>query len=118
MADRSSHSAADRVISLVQKLLTQRSISRAIHPADDLRDAGLTSMDMVNLVLAVESEFVMSKRCGGGVTCQPVGASCTFICKALSAALTCSGSMHVPRSRASCVRRKLTAARFTWCTLD
>jgi acyl carrier protein len=57
MADRSSHSAADRVISLVQKLLTQRSISRAIHLADDLRDAGLTSMDMVNLVLAVESEF-------------------------------------------------------------
>jgi acyl carrier protein len=57
MADRSSNSAAERVISVVQRLLTQRSISRAITPADDLRDAGLTSMDMVNLVLAVESEF-------------------------------------------------------------
>jgi acyl carrier protein len=38
-------------------LLTQRSISRTVEPADDLRDAGLTSMDMVNLVLAVETEF-------------------------------------------------------------
>jgi acyl carrier protein len=57
MADRSSNSAADRVISVVQRLLTQRSISRSIAPADDLRDAGLTSMDMVNLVLAVETEF-------------------------------------------------------------
>jgi len=57
MADRSSNSATERVISVVQRLLTQRSINRPIAPADDLRDAGLTSMDMVNLVLAVESEF-------------------------------------------------------------
>jgi acyl carrier protein len=57
MSERSSHSAADRVISVVQKLLTERSISRRIDSASDLRDAGLTSMDMVNLVLAVESEF-------------------------------------------------------------
>jgi acyl carrier protein len=28
-----------------------------VGPADDLREAGLTSMDMVNLVLAVELEF-------------------------------------------------------------
>jgi len=41
----------------VQKLLSERSITRKIKPEDDLRDAGLTSMDMVNLVLAVESEF-------------------------------------------------------------
>ena len=57
MADHTSNLAADRVLAVVQKLLTQRSISRPIDPADDLRDAGLTSMDMVNLVLAVESEF-------------------------------------------------------------
>jgi len=57
MADRSSNSAADRVIAVVQRLLTQRSINRSIEPPDDLRDAGLTSMDMVNLVLAVETEF-------------------------------------------------------------
>jgi len=57
MAERSSNSAAERVISVVQRLLTQRSISRKVEPSDDLRDAGLTSMDMVNLVLAVETEF-------------------------------------------------------------
>jgi acyl carrier protein len=58
MADQSSHSAAaERVTAVVQKLLVQRSITRQLSPGDDLRDAGLTSMDMVNLVLAVESEF-------------------------------------------------------------
>jgi acyl carrier protein len=57
MSDRTSHSAVDRVITVVQRLLTERSIKRSVNPEDDLRDAGLTSMDMVNLVLAVESEF-------------------------------------------------------------
>jgi acyl carrier protein len=57
MADHSSNLATDRVLAVVQRLLKQRSISRPIDPTDDLRDAGLTSMDMVNLVLAVESEF-------------------------------------------------------------
>ena len=57
MAESSSNSAAERVRSVVQRLLTQRSISRTVAPPDDLRDAGLTSMDMVNLFLAVETEF-------------------------------------------------------------
>jgi acyl carrier protein len=57
MADSTSHSAVDRVITVVQRLLSERSIKRSVTPEDDLRDAGLTSMDMVNLVLAVESEF-------------------------------------------------------------
>jgi acyl carrier protein len=57
MAERSTNSAAERVISVVQRLLTQRSVSRTVDPAEDLRDAGLTSMAMVNLVLAVETEF-------------------------------------------------------------
>jgi acyl carrier protein len=57
MSDRTSQSAVDRVTSVVQRLLTQRSIRRSVAPEDNLRDAGLTSMDMVNLVLAVESEF-------------------------------------------------------------
>ena len=57
MADHSSNLATDRVLAVVQRLLKQRSISRSVDPTDDLRDAGLTSMDMVNLVLAVESEF-------------------------------------------------------------
>jgi acyl carrier protein len=57
MSDRTSYPAVDRVNAVVQKLLTERSIKRSVNPEDDLRDAGLTSMDMVNLVLAVESEF-------------------------------------------------------------
>jgi acyl carrier protein len=57
MSDRLNHSAVVRVIAVVQRLLTERSIKRLVNPEDDLRDAGLTSMDMVNLVLAVESEF-------------------------------------------------------------
>ena len=57
MSDRTSHSAVDRVITVVQRLLSERAIKRSVNPEDDLRDAGLTSMDMVNLVLAVESEF-------------------------------------------------------------
>ncbi len=31
-----------------------------VFPDDDLRSAGLSSLDMVNLVLAVESEFDVS----------------------------------------------------------
>jgi acyl carrier protein len=57
MADSTSHSAVDRVITVVHRLLTERAIKRSVNAEDDLRDAGLTSMDMVNLVLAVESEF-------------------------------------------------------------
>lgn len=57
MADRTSHSAVDRVSAVVQRLLTARSIKRTVNSEDDLREAGLTSVDMVNLVLAVESEF-------------------------------------------------------------
>jgi acyl carrier protein len=59
MADYSSQSTADRVAALVQQLLRQRAIVRPITPTDDLRAMGLTSMDMVSLVLAVESEFAL-----------------------------------------------------------
>jgi len=47
----------DRVVGIVQEILERRSISRQILPNDDLRDAGLNSLDMVNLMLAVEAEF-------------------------------------------------------------
>jgi acyl carrier protein len=57
MSDLSSNLAAERVKSVVQRLLKERSIDRLVGSEDDLRDVGLTSMDMVNLVLAVESEF-------------------------------------------------------------
>lgn len=42
---------------IVQQLLAQRSIEQSVTEDDDLREAGLTSLDMVDLVLRVESEL-------------------------------------------------------------
>jgi acyl carrier protein len=52
-------SPTDRVLGLVHEVFARRSASpsRAILPEDDLRNAGLNSLDMVNLMLAVEGEF-------------------------------------------------------------
>ena len=47
----------DRVVGIVREILERRSISRDVLPNDDLREAGLNSLDMVNLMLAVEAEF-------------------------------------------------------------
>ena len=47
----------DRIVTHVQRLLAERSISGPVSPDDDLREVGLTSLDMVNLMLAVEAEF-------------------------------------------------------------
>jgi len=46
-----------RITAVVLRQLKERSITRAIGPGDDLREAGLSSMDMLNLVLAIEAEF-------------------------------------------------------------
>ena len=46
-----------RVLALVKAILEQNSIPSEIHPESRLVDAGLTSMDMVNLMLGVEAEF-------------------------------------------------------------
>jgi acyl carrier protein len=51
---------AHRVLALVQEILARRSGGRPLAPIlldDDLREAGLSSLEMVNLMLAVESEF-------------------------------------------------------------
>ena len=55
--DRSSNSPGDRVIEIVQRMLTERSISHPLSSEDDLRTLGLTSLDLVNLMLSVEAEF-------------------------------------------------------------
>lgn len=47
----------NRITSTVLNLLKQRSVTRPIGPDDDLREAGLSSLDMLNLVLAIEGEF-------------------------------------------------------------
>jgi acyl carrier protein len=55
--DRTKINAADHVTALVQALLAKRGIDRAIGPDDILSECGLTSLDTVNLMLAVETEF-------------------------------------------------------------
>jgi acyl carrier protein len=47
----------NRIIKLVKGILEQNSLNAEISPSAKLVDAGLTSMDMVNLMLGVEAEF-------------------------------------------------------------
>jgi acyl carrier protein len=54
------HAANDiqgRIVALVRSILEQNAITAEILPDTKLVDAGLTSMDMVNLMLGVEAEF-------------------------------------------------------------
>jgi acyl carrier protein len=53
-------SPTNRIAALVNRMLSERSLRFPALPEDDLRSAGLSSLDMVNLVLAVESEFDVS----------------------------------------------------------
>lgn len=55
--DNSSISAGERVIVVVQRLVSERSIARPVSPLDTLAEAGLNSLDAVRLVLLVEDEF-------------------------------------------------------------
>jgi acyl carrier protein len=50
-------SPKERVVEVVHRLLAERSISRPVSSDDDLREVGLTSLDMVNVMLSVEAEF-------------------------------------------------------------
>jgi acyl carrier protein len=47
----------NRIVTLVKAILEQNAISVQVEPDTRLVDAGLTSMDMVNLMLGVEAEF-------------------------------------------------------------
>ena len=47
----------DRLIELVMQMLSKSSITRAPSIHDQLSEAGLTSLDMVSLMIAVEAEF-------------------------------------------------------------
>jgi acyl carrier protein len=47
----------DRVLALVETILEQNSIAVKVRLESRLADVGLTSMDMVNLMLGVEAEF-------------------------------------------------------------
>jgi len=46
-----------RIVALVQAILAQNALPTELDPDARLVDAGLTSMDMVSLMLSVEAEF-------------------------------------------------------------
>jgi acyl carrier protein len=52
-----SSNVRSRVLALVTSILEQNAIAAQVHPDSRLVDVGLTSMDMVNLMLGVEAEF-------------------------------------------------------------
>jgi acyl carrier protein len=52
-----NHSPEDRVVTVVQQVFEERSIERSVCANDILAEVGLTSLDMVKIVLLVESEF-------------------------------------------------------------
>ena len=49
--------ARDRIIAITCRMLAKRGVDAVPRGGDNLREAGLTSLDMVNLVLAMEAEF-------------------------------------------------------------
>jgi acyl carrier protein len=57
MFDITVDSPADRVANLIKRVFMKRSLAFPTSYDEDLRDLGLSSLDMVNLVLSVESEF-------------------------------------------------------------
>jgi acyl carrier protein len=60
MLDQATRKSADRLKRLAEQFLVSKSGARSISVEDGLIDAGLTSIDMVNLMLAVEAEFDVS----------------------------------------------------------
>ena len=57
MLDRTSFGTTERVTALVRELLAKRSVDRPTGYHDDLSESGLSSLDTVNLMLAVEAAF-------------------------------------------------------------
>lgn len=57
MLDRTNPTVTERVTALVGKLLAKRSIQRPLGHDDDLGENGLSSLDIVNLMLCIETEF-------------------------------------------------------------
>ena len=49
--------SAERITAIACRLLVKRGNSSVPASNDNLRQAGLTSLDMVNLMLAIEAEF-------------------------------------------------------------
>jgi acyl carrier protein len=50
-------SPRDRITAIVSRMLLKRGVTMIPGSQDNLREGGLTSLDMVNLMLAIEGEF-------------------------------------------------------------
>jgi acyl carrier protein len=57
--DRTELNAAERVTALVRQLLAKRDLDRPVGADESLTACGLSSLDVVNLMLAVEGEFAV-----------------------------------------------------------
>jgi acyl carrier protein len=57
LLDLTNTNSTERVAQLVRQLMAKRSIERSVGYEDVLSECGLSSLDMVNLMLAVETEF-------------------------------------------------------------
>jgi acyl carrier protein len=57
--DRTGNSSAERVARLVRELLAKRAIDKPVGQTDSLTEIGLSSLDIVNLMLGVEAEFAI-----------------------------------------------------------
>ncbi len=57
MSDALAVSQLERITTAVSGLLPPRFKSRQLAPGDELRKSGLSSLDMVKLVLKLEQEF-------------------------------------------------------------
>jgi acyl carrier protein len=55
--DRTGNSTRDRAAGLVGELLAKRKVAHPVADDDDLGENGLSSLDLVNLMLSVEAEF-------------------------------------------------------------
>jgi acyl carrier protein len=50
-------SVSERILGVAIRMLAKRGNNTVPTPQTNLRDAGLTSLDMVNMILAIENEF-------------------------------------------------------------
>jgi acyl carrier protein len=57
MLNKTIPTPREKVVALVQERLARRAITKPVAADDDLRESGISSLDMVNLMLAVEAEF-------------------------------------------------------------
>jgi len=57
MPDRKDDRPRERLTALVKQILEENSITRPFTAADQLSSVGLSSLDMVRLMLSIEAQF-------------------------------------------------------------